>query len=68
MTDEFTPEEREEIDRIVSNVLSVKEEREARIKQMIADKNYGGAWQAAEDLYGTRMDYMEFLRRYVWKD
>lgn len=40
-------------------------EANAKISAMIADKNFGGAWQVAITAYGE-MNYTEFLKRFVW--
>lgn len=37
-----------------------------KINALIADKNFGGAWQAAEDFTGEHMSYIDFLGRFVW--
>lgn len=37
-----------------------------RISALIAAKNLGGAWQAAEDATGVSMTYIQFLAAYVW--
>lgn len=35
------------------------------VQELIAARNYGGAWQKAEEQDGP-MSYTQFLAKYVW--
>ena len=35
------------------------------INRLIAEKNYGAAWQKAIEAFGE-MNYMQFMERFIW--
>jgi hypothetical protein len=48
-------------------MAELTDEQRKAIADMIADKNFGGAWYWADAFRGVKSTYTDFLREFIWE-